>query len=428
MDKIKRHFQSKGFKRRWKNIYLPAIKVAIAYIWNKIRDKQYIKELEQRRGRDVIESKDDAPAGTVSPVQGKVYSYEDAVEILKKNLIEVEQQYLGKCVTHTITNAVKWVTRQIYGVPVALSEDDIYIDRETKDIGIDAGMYPDRAIPRVAKKGIALRGVVPVAKTTADLLKNTRDNHPDEKLAPVRLKIIKSHRAYWGNDFEILWRVVMAEAQKGLRVMQISIKSYAGWWNGDIPNPRPTDRILGAHSLLIVTLPFMFNGKRALFALDSSYNSGRVWRIGRGVRIMTEDAWRVAGMSFRVIEYTPEIETLLRGKLPEVDNVVLGFDPYALRPVKSAKVGGRRSEAVRTLQKALLFVLGKGKLFEPTTYYGVYTASLVRAFHEKYWKRFEPYGWNWDGSGGKRSLRDLNGQYAGELTIKILREVIKEMT
>ena len=50
-NKIKRHLWTPGFIKRVKHIYIPAIYMGVAYIWNKLHDKY-----EQKKYTDVYKN------------------------------------------------------------------------------------------------------------------------------------------------------------------------------------------------------------------------------------------------------------------------------------------------------------------------------------------------------------------------------------
>lgn len=412
-----RHFQSEGFKKRLVNWYLPAFKMGLAWGYNKIlgylESKQFTKIYE---GADkVLEDKtltqpEEKPA-TSAPATDVVMQYEDAVAILKPYLIGHIPQILGTCVSHSIKNASRFAVKIAFGRDIDLAEGDIYIDRATKNFGIDGGMYPDLAIPRVAEKGVAIRDVVPTANNIEELALITRDNYPDNDVAPFRVKLLKDKEIVpCYRNFDALWSMITNEYKtRGIRPFQFSMTSYAGWWGTDLPTA--TGAILGSHSVVGVVLPFMYGNKRAFFAIDSAYRNGLVWRVGAGIRIVTEDTWNGLGDSARKLEFVPQIEAKLAKAVPVPPPSIV-----VSAPAKKGDTG----EAVIAIQKALMSLgydipaISQG--ISDYGYYGAQTATAVLAWHNDNWQKFYALNAYWT----QANLANLKGESFGNLSVQVI--------
>jgi len=342
------HLRSEGFKRRLHAIYLPALKVGITYLYR--LGHAYAERYVQRVERGVIFEETpvqpvaDGAAASLPvppPPVGTFMTYEEAYAILQKYFFNHEPQVFGQCAAHSAKNLHRFAMKAITGNAAQLSEADVYIDRETRQWGNDAGMYVDTMLTRVAGKGISLDSLVPTI-TTQEGLGYTREQYPDAKLQPFRIAVIASHETISCTyDAEKFYNTLANDyIARGVRLNQLSISSLGGWWSGDVAQAGGVD-YKGGHSATVFNIPFMWGTERAVFVVDSSYLRGGVWRAGEGIRILPESAWRSYGREVRLIKYKPEIEELLAKKVK------------APRIVSGAKIG-ETGPHVEAIQRALI--------------------------------------------------------------------------
>lgn len=419
-----RHIQSPGFKRRVKNIYLPALKQVLAkpynYLITKYQLPDFVKEYEESKAIELPVEQEQADAADQYAAEGKIMTEEDAIELFKQRFnLNHEDQQFGTCVAHTMKNIHRFAVKTCFDGQSDFSEHDVYIDRGTRPNGIDSGMYPSRALDRMIEKGIAIRGVVPTATEKSDL-QTTRADYPDELLAGFRIKLIKERRYINAEkDFEPVWAyIVDTFNKKGVRPFQFSIYSMTGWWGNDVP--KASGRTLGGHSVMGLTIPFMFGNKRAFLAIDSSYRRGTSWRIAPGVRIVTEDCWNGLGRAIRPLTYIDEVEAKLGGT-----NIVIPAPPAEQLLVGAAY--GQNNEHVTKIQKALMSAgfdipaISSGQA--QTGYYGEQTAQAVYAFHSHFAAAFtmiDPY-WTIE------RLQQLQGRSFGNLSIQVMNSILKSL-
>ncbi len=417
-DFIYKHFQSEGFKKRLKNWYLPALKMGLAWVYNRVvgyfETKHFKKVYESDMAIEQPLSATEIAVGTASapkaPANDVILSYEEAVEVLRKYEIGHIPQLLGTCVAHTIKNAIRFALKVCRGRDTDLAEGDVYIDRYTTIWGIDQGMSPDKAMARVADKGIAIRDVVPTANNIAELQEITRENYPDDAIQPYRIKPLVGSdpviNAY--KNFEGIWDMITNEYKdKGIRPFQVTIQSYAGWWGTDLPTA--TGTVNGSHSVVGIVLPFIYNGERAFFVLDSAYYLGKVWRVGKGIRIVTESCWRGLGISARTIKFVPAIEEAMCVHAP-----VHSVDAPAYR--------GNSGKDVEDIQR---FLMSKGFDIPAISsgvsgygYYGQQTATAVKAWHITNWQAFNRLNSYWT----VETLTALQGNAFGNLSVQVAQQ------
>lgn len=421
---ILRHLQSAGFQRRLKNIYIPLAKQGLTFVYRyfhgKLEQNQFAQEYQTDK---VIEGEDDEVLSTDSySATGNILTEEDAIELFKKNyVLNHEPQKYGTCVAHTMKNIHRFAIKTIFGDESNFSEHDVYIDRYTRTKGLDMGMSPSKTFKRMAEKGIAVRGVVPTATSKSDL-QTTREDYPDDKLAPFRVKMIKKNTyLQTTRDFEPLWNyLVQTYNTHGVRPFQFSITSRQGWWGKDVPTA--TGKTYGGHSVMGLTIPFMHGNKRAFLAIDSSYRRGTSWKIGQGVRIVTEDCWNGLGGYVRPVEYVPAIEAALVGAV--IPPVTPDAPSAKLLTVTAAL--GQSNAYVSDIQKALISI---GFPMPAITsgnaqygYYGVQTAEAVLKFQLAHVNRFMARNPMHDA----QALRGWKGEYFGEGSIAVMNELLRE--
>jgi hypothetical protein len=349
-----RHFTSPGFKNRLANLYWPVVKMLLAKpynaLLNKWNEKWYLEQAIQSDFEEVA-ILPEAEGTSYTTVQNVALKQEDAFKMVQDYLIDHEPQKFGMCVTHSVKNIYRFAARVIFKGKVDFSEHDIYLDRETRAREIDGGMVPSYTLKRIADKGIAITGIVPDPEKESDL-KTTRADYPDEVVQPFRLKLIKSHEEYSANrNFEKLWAYLTSTyVKEGVRPFQFSITSYKGWWSSDVPVA--TGTILGAHSVMGITIPFMYGTKRAFFAFDSSYRLGSKWQIAPGVRIVTEDCWNGLGSDFRPVRFVDAVEAKINPKMPlPISNTKPRLERV---PTGALFNMGVSNSGVTALQKALI--------------------------------------------------------------------------
>lgn len=413
-----RHLQSAGFKRRFRNIYWPFIKQTATYLYRVVHGKLEQRQFaEQYKGAGpVVEGDEGADRATYSG-GSKVLKEEDAIELLKENyLIDHEPQEYGTCVAHTMKNIHRFVVKVLFGGTTDFSEHDVYIDRETRNSDIDGGMNPSKTLERMSQKGIAIKGVVPTA-TKKDDLKTVRADYPDQKVQPFRVTMVKSHKFVSAEmDFEPLWAYITETYERfGVRPFQFSIVSRQGWWGNDVP--KATGGNYGGHSVMGLTIPFTYRGKRAFFAIDSSYRRGTSWQIAKGVRIVTEDCWNGLGRNFRPVEFINEIEQHFTGSTD-----VITPDEKPERLTVTAALN-QNNIHVTKIQKALI---ANGFEIPAITagdaeygYYGQQTADAVLNFHMSQAPAFLAKNSYWTVD----KLQALNGMSFGELSIEVMNEL-----
>jgi len=425
MDNLKqlfrRHIQSPGFQKRLKYIYIPVVQQFLAKPYNWVQNQIHLSRVEEEyKTSPAFESEETMPDSSEQYTGvGVILKEEDAIELFKKYEIFHEDQQFGTCVAHTMKNLYRFAIKACFNGKADFSEFDVYIDRETRGSSIDSGMYPSRTLDRIIGKGIAVRGVIESADEKTDL-ELTREDYPDELLQDFRVKMLES-RSYIKaeQDFEAVWAYIMdTYSSRGVRPFQMSIRSMSGWWGSDVPTP--TGRNLGGHSAVGLTIPFKYNGERAFFCIDSSYRRNTTWRVGRGVRIVTESCWRGLGRAVRPVEYLNTIEAKLSG-----NDIGLPVEPKPVLTVTGAL--GQSNEHIAKIQKALMTVgfdipaISSGQA-EPG-YYGQQTADAVLKFHTHFAPAFtalDPY-WTLE------RLKGLRGHSFGNLSVTVMNEVLSQI-
>lgn len=425
-----RHFKSEGFQRRLKNLYIPVLKQLLTKPYRYFHAK-YVEHsfAEEYQGSKDIQLDDEGanelPEKGYS-AEGLVLTEEDAIELFKEQYqLDHESQSFGTCVAHTMKNIHRFACKACWGGVPNFSEHDVYIDRYTRAQEIDGGMSPSKTLDRMIEKGIAIEGIVPTATEKEDL-NIDRDDYPDIPMQPFRVKML-ARRGYIAaeKDFEPLWAFLVETYNKrGVRPFQFSIFAMSGWWGNDVPTA--TGKNYGGHSVMGLTIPFMFGSKRAFLAVDSSYRKGTSWRVARGVRIVTEDCWRGLGRAFRPVEFVPQIESRLLGKPPVATNPIppsIPTTPIQKKAITKTAQFGQSGDNVTEIQKALIEI---GFTIPAITsgsssfgYYGQQTADAVLAFHRKYVSKFteiDPY-WN------DLNLGALKGRSFGALSVAVINKI-----
>lgn len=425
-DVLVRHFRSEGFQRRFRNIYLPFLKTFLAAPYNKLHtwwyEKWYIEQAKTGEAKAETLSAEEDGSVLYDGANIKPLTQEEAVDILRPLLINHEDQNFGMCVTHTIKNLYRFAAKAIFKGYVDFSEHDIYLDRTTRDKGIDNGMNSSATLDRIIQKGVAIAGIVPDPEKESDL--NTqRSDYPDEKVNPFRIKLLKS-RTYNSGNFEQLWKYITEDyAKRGVRPFQFSIVSMKGWWASDVPTA--TGTVYGGHSLVGLTIPFMYRGKRAFFCYDSSYRKGLVWQVGTGIRIVTEDCYNGLGKAFRPVEFVDAVEKALGGSVTSPTTPTTPTVPNLQLLTVTAQFG-QNNQYVTQLQRALLSLgfdipaLSSGST--PFGYYGQQTADAVLAFHQKYAGDFYTLDTQWN----YNTLTELQGRTFGNLSVQVMNKKLLE--
>lgn len=417
-----RHLRSAGFQRRFRNIYLPFLKEWLAAPYNRLHtwwfEKWYQEQVSTGEAKEEAEYEDADGAVLYEGANIEPLQQEDAVEVLRPYLLNHERQNFGMCVTHTVKNIFRFAAKAIFKGYTDYSEHDIYLDRTTRAKGIDNGMNSSATLDRIIEKGVAIAGIVPDPEKESDL--NTeRSDYPDEEVDPFRIKLLKS-REYVSaaGDFDKLWDFITATyAQRGVRPFQFSITSYAGWWKSDVPTA--TGSVYGGHSVMGLTIPFLYRGKRAFFAVDSSFRNGLVWSIDTGIRIVTEDCWNGLGRAFRPVEFVDPVEKALGG------TVVVPVPKMELLSVTAQY--GQSNEHVTKIQKAL--IAAGFDIPAITTgatdygYYGQQTADAVLAFHTHFAPAFAMINSYWTVD----RLRELQGKSFGDLSVQVMNGILKSL-
>jgi len=264
--------------------YIPLVKRGIGIIWNFIQNRY---EAHKYAGKEQVIETLIVPTEIAStPKDDVALKYEDAVKLMQELQINHEdQKRIGSCVAQTLVNLAKFNAKNETGHIPPLSVIDIYLDRQTLDLCFDCGMYPDKALNRTTKKGY-LPDMLPYPANENELKQIQRDDKVFEK---YRIKGLIKDYGYIGYNFEQIWAYITDEFSKGnIVAFQFSITSYRGWWTGG-EFPVKDGENLGGHSVVGVGIPFILNGKRGFFVIDSAYSKGKVWSVGRGIRHAMED-------------------------------------------------------------------------------------------------------------------------------------------
>lgn len=410
---IQEHIKSPGFQKRWRNIYWPAIKWAISYIYNKPIELYAQKSGAQKnftpgepeQKTDAIDAKEAKKIEQIEQIaRGKVepVPYEDAVDIMRSLAPETqhEQGEIGSCVSWACVNMTRVYMRSLYGKSPELAHMDIYADRQTP--GLDGGMYPDNALNMLKNRGIALYlngATIPHVFKKENLPKVTRDKYPEKKLQSARIKTIKGYTSYYTSSFDALYNAMAQDFEKhGPRAHQISILSDSGWWSGEWP--KLTGKILGRHRIAVLNVPTITpSGERMLFVYDSAYSTWRSWSHGiKGVKHLAESVADKILTSFSVIEF---LDDKKENKIPS--------EFYALLYVNlSYGEGGKNAGMIKLLQRYLIWS-GFNIKAGPTGYFGEQTRQALREWQIKYLGR--DYGGKYWGPVSRQKLKELIAQF-----------------
>lgn len=417
---IIRHITSPGFQRRVRNIYWPFLKDILGKPYNAAHNSlnagYYEEQMKYSEEQDTYTDSEEIDSVSYS-AEGEPLSQEVAFDLVKGYLVLHEKQNFGMCVTHTVKNIFRFAAMSIFDGFVDFSEHDVYLDRTTRQKGIDAGMNSSRTLDRVIEKGVAIHGIVPDPEREIDL-KTTREDYPDEIVAPFRLKLLKSRGFIDGReDFDKVWGFIMENyTKRGVRPFQMSIQAMRGWWTSDVPTA--TGTIYGGHSAVGLTIPFMYKGKRAFFCIDSSFRSGLVWKVDTGVRIVTEDCWNGLGRYIRPVEFIDVIEKELGG------SVEVPVGEKKLEHLTVTSQFGQENVHIEKMQKALI-AMGFDlpaitKAGVPYGYYGTETAAAVKKFQKTFWELFNGLDDQWT----EESLAALQGKSFGNLSLQVMNMLI----
>lgn len=400
---IKRHFQSAGFQKRFKFIYLPLLKKAFAYFWNLYADKKEKTIFaDAYRHNAPLVIPEEAMANAMGKMQLPLY--ETVGEKLKAWFVPSEEQgSTGQCVAFSMENIIKNIAKVIGFGDISISPLDTYVDRTTRRFAGDyTGMNPSLMMRDVARKGIAVGNLL-TRVTDQSVLKNYDDRafYPDALLDPFRVKILKSHTDV-GRNFDTLVSTINS-VPTGFPI-QISLtvtKSYFGY---DIPDLSSTEEY-GGHSIVAIGgSACIVDGKEGFFITDSAYYKNRVARWGVSIRFISREYWeRYGGWSLKP-KFTDEIEAKLSGVVPPIKvKIELG--------AKFNDVG----EHVKAIQLALI---AKGEIIPAgaTGVYGQQTADAVLSFQLKNLQKF----YEADSRYNEKTLRDLGGKNFGALSIKVI--------
>lgn len=424
---IDRHIRSEGFQRRWSNIYWPFIKrwgarpynVLHNVIFSRWYQKQFTSGEAADAAQEIAETQYDNSSINVRGTN-RVLRQEDAFEQVRGYLVNHERQDFGMCVTHTVKNIYRVAAKIIFNAEIDFSEHDIYLDRTTRYKDIDAGMSSSKTLARVAQKGVAIDGVVPDPKTESDL-QLTRDDYPDDQVAPFRITLHKNYEFINGvRNFDAVWNfITQTYATQGVRPFQLSITAMRGWWVSDVPTA--TGTVYGGHSVVGLTIPFIYNGQRAFFCIDSSFRNGLVWQVARGVRIVTEDCWQGLGRAIRPVEFIDQVEAAIRVN----QKLIVPNVPTNVNQLTVGAGFGQNNEHVSDIQRALISL---GYDIPAITsgdaqygYYGQQTADAVMAFHLDNAGRFFSIDSRWD----YNALRALRGKSFGNLSVQVANDLLR---
>lgn len=425
---IVRHITSPGFQRRWTNIYWPFLKTFLATPYNKTliywSEKWYENQMIHSEETLTV---DDVDSASYSVNQRVVLTQEDAFDVVRQYLVDHEDQDFGMCVTHTVKNIYRFAAKALFSGITDFSEHDIYLDRTTRHNGVDAGMNSSATLDRIIEKGVAIHGIVPDPVEESDL-NATREDYPDDQLTPWRIKLLKQ-RGFMDarRDFEKVWAFMTEDyAKRGVRPFQFSIIAMRGWWTSDVPSA--TGTIYGGHSVMGLTIPFMYGNKRAFFAIDSSYRSGLAWQVAPGVRIVTEDCWYGLGKYVRPVEFIDSIEQALGGNIVTPTPVPPSIPQRPGKPevLSISAVFGQENEHVAKIQKALVHfgydLPAITKAGAPWGYYGTETAAAVKRWQVDLAPVFNSLDGRWSAD----SLAALEGKHFGDLSVKVMNMQINQ--
>ena len=404
--------------RRVRNVYWPYAKKLLLgwYQWlhTRITERYFIDEVLMSEEQDKFEDDVDIYDGYDPHRLIKVLSQEVAFDVVKRYLVQHEPQKFGTCVTHSIKNILRLAGKRLFNGRLDFSEHDIYIDRKTRRAGLDSGMYSGLAIDRVIDKGVAVAGTIPDALTEEDL-KIDRDDYPDGVMAPFRLKLLADRGVInCSYNFDRVWEyLTKTYSEHQVRPFQFSIHGMAGWYRSDVPTA--TGKNYGGHSVMGLTIPFMYRGKRAFFAFDSAYRRGGTWLIAPGVRIVTEDCWNGLGRSIIPVKFIEPIENSLKWGILSDHK-----PPVIAKPLVSKAKSGDSDDNVSKIQRELIkqgFDIPAIKTSRDYGNYGPQTACAVLAWQLKHAQELYP-----NRPGAYENIKHWGGKHFGPRSVKLMNK------
>lgn len=407
-DFIYKHFQSAGFQKRLKYIYLPLLKKGSAYLWNKYADKKELSIFaDAYRNNPPVEHPEMFSSALSSPAEKKQLPlYENVADRLREWFYPSEEQgSTGQCVAFTGENIVKNIAKVIGLGKISLSPLDLYVDRHTRRFTGDyTGMNPSLMLQALATKGIAVGDLLP-RMTDQSLMKDVDDRafYPDALISHFRIKPLKAHQNI-GRDFDTLVQKINS-VPTGYPI-QISLTCTDTYFGYDLPLATHTKEY-GGHSVTAIGgSACIVDGKEGFFITDSAYYKNRVARFGVSIRFLTREFWeKYGGWSLYPI-FNDEINAKAFSLTP----------PIMAKIEQGAKLG-ERSDNVAKIQLALI---RKGEIIPSgaTGFYGEETAKAVLSWQIKNVAKFNQA----DGRYTVTTLTELGGKNFGALSVKIINE------
>lgn len=401
---LRRHFQSAGFQKRLKHIYLPLLKKGLAYIWNKYADKKELKIFADAYRNNPSVEHPEGLLATATARKIQLPLYENVADRLRAWFYPSEEQgSTGQCVAFTGENIVKNGAKVAGFGDISLSPLDLYLDRHTRRFAGDyTGMNPSLMLKSLAEKGIALGNLLP-RMTDQSLMKDVDDRafFPDILISNFRIKPLKAHQNI-GRDFDTLVQKINS-VPRGYPI-QISLTCTDTYFGYDIPLDTHTKEY-GGHSVTAIGgSACIVDGKEGFFITDSAYYKNRVSRFGISIRFLTREFWeKYGGWSLYPI-FNDEINAKI----------------FTIEPPVKAKIelGAKFGDKGDNVSKIQLALIAKGEIIPSgaTGFYGEETARAVLSWQIKNVEKFNQA----DGRYTVQTLTELGGKNFGALSVKII--------
>lgn len=376
----KRHFQSEGFKNRLNHIYIPFLKMKLAWVWNIYFNHKEVKVFSEiyKNSTPVLDEMSNIGA---SPVIGSATlpNYESIANRLKQWFIQSESQgNTSQCVAFTMTNIHRFVARLLGLGEMKVSQLDMYIDRYHQFAGEESGMSPVANYESVGKKGVSIGDTLPLVNNQSLMASvDDRKFFPDAKIAPFRIKMIKGYEQVnksWGNVVSVINSVPMGYP------LQAVLGATDTYFASDVVYGKYNVFYAGHSVTVIGGSACIVDGQEGFFISDSAYFTGKVYRFGTAIRFITKDFWNTLGYSvFKPIFIDSIQEQVNAVKIVPASKSVFVYNTANF---------GQSNEDVITVQKALL-ALGYSLPAGATGFYGQQTADAVLKFQLDNQKEFQ---------------------------------------
>ncbi len=411
IELAKRHFQSEGFKDRLQHIYIPYLKMGVVWIWN-----VYFRHQEQKIYSEVYKNNtpvidETSNIGASAPVVGSATlpMYETIATRLKKWFIQSESQgNTSQCVAFTTTNIHRYITKLVGLGDLKVSQLDMYIDRYHKFAGEESGMSPTLVYQSIAQKGVAVGDTLPLVDNQSLMASlDDRKFFPDEKIAPFRIKMIKSCEQVnksWANVISMVQSVPMGYP------LQAVLGATDTYFGSDVVYGKYNTFYAGHSVMVIGGSACIVDGQEGFFITDSAYYTGRVYRFGTAIRFITKDFWNSLGYSMFKPIFVDSIQALAdQVKIVPASTSVFVYNTANLN---------QSNEDVITIQRALI-ALGYSLPAGATGFYGGQTASAVMKFQLDHVADFAKL----DPTYTVDFFKGLNGKSFGNDSIKVINSV-----